>query len=122
MKISKRRSWSRSPLLRRGRKRIIPFIASLAAIGGCSFLWVILFPAQRSATASALAAPDAPAAPEDTRKRILLGSGLPKLPEPQRPCRSGRDLPKLMALQEWISAKQRPRESITLMTQLSADR
>ncbi len=69
------------------------------------------------------AVPDPPAAAtEDTQERILLGSALPELPEPQRPCRPGRKLPKLVALQQWISAKQRPREAITLMTQLSADR
>jgi hypothetical protein len=68
------------------------------------------------------APPDVPAATEDTQERILLGSTLPELPEPQRPCRPGRKLPKLVPLQQWISAKQRPREAITLMTQLSADR
>jgi hypothetical protein len=68
------------------------------------------------------AVPDPPAGTEDTQERILLGSALPALPEPQRPCRPGRKLPKLVTLQQWISAKQRPREAITLMTQLSADR
>jgi hypothetical protein len=67
-------------------------------------------------------APEPPAGTEDTQERILLGSALPELPEPQRTCRPGRKLPKLVTLQQWISAKQRPREAITLMTQLSADR
>lgn len=53
---------------------------------------------------------------------MLLAKALPELPEPRRACISGTDLPKLVTLQQWISAKQRPRESITLMTQLSADR
>ena len=66
--------------------------------------------------------PAPPAGTEDTQERILLGSAHLELPEPQRPCRPGRKLPKLVTLQQWISAKQRPRESITLMTQLSADR
>ena len=59
---------------------------------------------------------------KDTAERMLLGTVVPELPESRRPCRSGRKLPKLVTLQQWISAKQRPRESITLLTQLSADR
>jgi hypothetical protein len=68
------------------------------------------------------AAPVSSADTEDTQERMLLGTAVPELPEPRRPCHSGRKLPKLVTLQQWISAKQRPRESITLLTQLSADR
>ena len=43
--------------------------------------------------------------------------------DPLRSCkRGGKDLPNLVLVQEWTTKKQRPRESITLMTQLSADR
>ena len=63
-----------------------------------------------------------PAESEDSQERILLANALPDLPEPRRQCTSGTDLPKLVTIQHWLSAKQRPRESITLMTQLSADR
>ncbi|KAG7673128.1 hypothetical protein Ndes2526B_g05297 [Nannochloris sp. 'desiccata'] len=84
-------------------------------------LWTHIGPSVKLGVAIT-AAPDVPAATEDTQERILLGSALPELPEPQRPCRPGRKLPKLVPLQQWISAKQRPREAITLMTQLSADR
>ena len=53
--------------------------------------------------------------------RKLIDS-TPVEPEVQRTCKRGQDLPKLVLVQEWRTSKQRPRESITLMTQLSADR
>ena len=53
--------------------------------------------------------------------RKLIGS-VPRIPEPKRECKQGMELPKLVLVQEWKTKKERPRESITLMTQLSADR
>ena len=48
---------------------------------------------------------------------------MPQNVDPHRSCKKGgKDLPKLVLVQEWRTKKQRPRESITLMTQLSADR
>jgi hypothetical protein len=48
---------------------------------------------------------------------------MPQNVDPHRSCKKGgEDLPKLVLVQEWRTKKQRPRESITLMTQLSADR
>ena len=55
-----------------------------------------------------------------TRKLI---DNMPQNVDPHRSCKKGgKDLPKLVLVQEWRTKKQRPRESITLMTQLSADR
>lgn len=54
--------------------------------------------------------------------RMLLDTSQP-IGDPLRSCkRGGKDLPNLVLVQEWQTKKQRPRESITLMTQLSADR
>jgi hypothetical protein len=54
--------------------------------------------------------------------RKLIGD-TPELPEPERECApGGKGLPKLVLVQEWRSKQHRPRESVTLMTQLSADR
>jgi len=63
------------------------------------------------------------AQPGQTEKvsRKLIGT-IPKPQEPQRECKTGEELPKLVTVQEWVSKRERPRESITLMTQLSADR
>lgn len=58
---------------------------------------------------------------EKVATRKLIGS-IPDLPEASRPCSRGKDLPKLVQVQEWRSKRERPRESITLMTHLSADR
>ena len=46
-------------------------------------------------------------------------------PEPPRPCKPPSlhtELPKLVTVQQWLSAKAVPREAITIITQLSADR
>jgi hypothetical protein len=52
-----------------------------------------------------------------------LIDNMPQNVDPHRSCKKGgKDLPKLVLVQEWRTKKQRPRESITLMTQLSADR
>jgi len=52
-----------------------------------------------------------------------LIDNMPQNVDPHRSCKKGgEDLPKLVLVQEWRTKKQRPRESITLMTQLSADR
>ena len=59
---------------------------------------------------------------ETGEQRMLLGKGALELPEPRRPCKTEDDLPKLVTVQQWTSSKTWPRESITLMTQLSADR
>ena len=45
--------------------------------------------------------------------------------QPQRPCAETAEsaaLPLLVPLRRWESARPRPRESITIITQLSADR
>lgn len=60
------------------------------------------------------------------RKLIDLShgkNGEASLRVPERTCRPSKgNLPNLVVIQEWRSAKRRPRESITLMTQLSVDR
>ena len=67
-------------------------------------------------------APDHPGSELDNERRLMEEGGFLEHPEPHRLCAYGKKLPKLVQLQQWISVKQRPRESITLMTQLSADR
>ena len=57
---------------------------------------------------------------EKVARRLM--DSMPVESVPGRPCKRGEDLPKLVLVQQWNSKKQRPRESITLMTQLSADR
>lgn len=46
----------------------------------------------------------------------------PPRPKPDVPCFYDEDVPRLVSVQTWKSKKTRPRESITLMTQLSDDR
>ena len=41
---------------------------------------------------------------------------------PDRECEFDDDVPELVSIQTWRTEKQSPRESITLMTQLSDDR
>jgi hypothetical protein len=55
----------------------------------------------------------------------LDGAGGDAAPEPPRPCKPPSlhtELPKLVTVQQWFSAKAVPREAITIITQLSADR
>jgi hypothetical protein len=69
---------------------------------------------------------------EDAAERMLLDAALPAAlgadaaaPEPPRPCKPPSlhtELPKLVTVQQWLSAKTIPREAITIITQLSADR
>jgi hypothetical protein len=62
---------------------------------------------------------------ENNEQRSLLDTPSQlTLAEPRRSCRSGdrRLLPKLITIERWLSTKTRPRESISMLTQLSADR
>lgn len=56
---------------------------------------------------------------EPTRKLVNINVDAP---QPDRTCNYSTSLPKLVLVQEWLSQKQRPRESVTLMTHLSVDR
>jgi len=76
---------------------------------------------RKTVAAAVLAARVSPSDSETGDQRMLLGDTL-LLPEPERPCRYEDNLPKLVTVQEWTSSKVRPRESISLLTQLSADR
>ena len=60
----------------------------------------------------------------NTRDRNTYSVSSPSLVEFQRTCKAGNEeeVPKLKTLEQWISSKARPRESVTLLTQLSADR
>lgn len=73
----------------------------------------------------------------DTKRRLLLqvendtvlqdtndSNVIPeqKEPKPEVECYFDEDVPQLVSVQIWRSGKTRPRESITLMTQLSDDR
>ncbi len=62
-----------------------------------------------------------PGQTEKVSRKLIDTMQVPE--EPRRACkRGGNDLPNLVLVQEWRTKKQRPKESITLMTQLSADR
>ena len=65
---------------------------------------------------------------QQTRSLLQVDDGgnitdLPHDREIERPeCEFDDSVPSLVSVQTWRSKKQRPRESITLMTQLSEDR
>jgi len=65
---------------------------------------------------------------QQTRSLLQVDDGsnftnLLPIRESERPeCEFDASVPSLVSVQTWRSKKQRPRESITLMTQLSEDR
>lgn len=95
------------------------FVPTAAAWGLTPPTWPVQVQCFQTQTSSTPAPSQEKAEAEDLPVNITA------LPEPRRPCletEESKDLPWLLSLRRWESSIEQPRESITLMTQLSADR